>query len=167
MRDDSQTFLLDDISVTDQTNPSGNLIVNGGFEDGLNFAPAPNGWTHLTFGPTSGGEARDANARTGTYAYLDSTRSAYDGISQAIATQIGDVYTIDFWFNAETDFYGKQFQQVSDNGNSGSTGNGFDLLVYAGKIPTMAAATGAPEPASAALFSAGLIGLYMRRRRKG
>jgi hypothetical protein len=66
----------------------------------------------------------------------------------------------------EADFYGNQFQQVSDNGNSGSKGNGFDLLVYAGKIPTVAPATGASEPASAALCSAGLIGLCARRRKK-
>jgi hypothetical protein len=168
MRDDPQTFLLDDISVTDKTNPSGNLIVNGGFEEGPEFASAPTGWTYLTFGPTSGGEAHQSNARTGSYAYLDSARSAYDGITQSINTQIGDTYVIDFWFNAETDFYGTTFKQVSDNGGSGSTGNGFDLLVYAGKIPTMTAVTtGAPEPASATLFSAGLIGLWLRRRRKG
>lgn len=165
-RDDPQTFILDDVSVADQTHPSSNLVVNGGFESGPNFAPAPDGWTYISFGAPFGGEARDANPHSGSYAYLDSATAGYDGISQAIDTTIGDAYVIDFWFNAETDFYGDHFQQLSNNGYPGATGNGFDLLVYAGPIPETAPTGDVPEPASLMLFAAGLAGIRLRGRRK-
>src|SRR6185503_12811612 len=55
-REDPAFLFLDDVSLTDVTTSSGELVTNGGFEDGVVGASAPNGWTYLNvFGAAFGG----------------------------------------------------------------------------------------------------------------
>ena len=64
-REDPAFLFLDDVSLTDVTNPSGELVLNGGFESGPSGASAPTDWTYLnSFGATFGGVV-SGGARTG------------------------------------------------------------------------------------------------------
>ena len=158
-RDDPSFIYLDDVSVT--TGGGLNLLSNGGFEDGPLNANAPALWTFLTFDAAPTGVVANYFPRSGSYEYLDGAVQAYDGITQAVATTPGETYTIAFWMAEGSDW--ATFSPISTDGDvTGTGGNGIDLLVYAGAIPTLVA-----EPTSIALLGAGLAGLARLRRRKG
>ena len=160
-REDPAFLFLDDVSLFDNTTASAVVVVNGGFEAGPLNANAPAGWTYLnSFGATFAGIVSNNGPHTGSNNYYDGAVQAYDGITQAIATTVGDNYTISFWLNDNSG--GGTFHRVSTNGDVTDTGgNGIDLLVYAGAIPTLAT----PEPATLTLVGLGLVGAYRRRRR--
>jgi len=140
------------------------LILNGGFEAGPVGANAPTNWTFLnTFGATFAGVVATNDPHTGTNNYSDGAVQAYDGITQAIATAVGQTYTISFWLNDNSG--NNTFSRLSTNGDvSGTGGNGIDLLVYGGAIPTLAV----PEPETYAMLLAGLgmLGFIARRRKQ-
>jgi PEP-CTERM motif len=88
---------------------------------------------------------------------------AYDGITQAIATTPGLKYTISFWLNDNSAL--TTFSRLSTNGNeTGVGGNGIDLLVYAGQVPTLQPTV--PEPATLLLLATGGAAIGWARRRK-
>jgi hypothetical protein len=161
-REDPAFLFLDDVSVTTGGGP--NLVLNPGFELGPVGASAPTDWTYLNaFGAIAGGQV-GGGAHTGSLAYVDGAVQAYDGITQAIPTIPGLTYTISFWLNDNGPL--TTFSRLSTNGDVTDTGgNGIDLLVYAGQIPTLTPPAAVPEPATLTLVGLGLIGAYRRRRR--
>ena len=165
-REDPNFLSLDDVTVRDVTTSSAVTVVNGGFESGIVGNNAPVGWTYLNiFGAGAAGVVSTANPHTGSNAYRDGAIQAYDAITQAIPTTIGDVYNVSFYLDDSGSL--TTFSRLSTNGNTTDTGgNGIDVLVYAGAVPVRA--NPVPEPAT--LASAGIavlvgLGVAWRRRR--
>jgi hypothetical protein len=158
-RDDPEFLFLDDVSVT--TGGGSNLVLNPGFELGPVGSSAPTDWTYLnSFGATFGGQVESGNGNGGGNGYVDGAVQAYDGITQSIATAVGSLYNVTFFLSENSG--DSTFSRVSTNGDViGTGGNGIDLLVYAGAVPTL---TPVPEPATLTMFGLGLAAMYRRRR---
>jgi hypothetical protein len=160
-RDDPAFLELSSVSVT--TGSGSNLVANGNFAAGTIGGSAPTGWSYLNYYTASnGGVLKSACGISSLNCYYDGAVQGYDMISQAITTKVGSTYTVTFDLN-ETGS-ATTFSRLSTNGNvTTSAGNGVDVLVYAGALPTKA-----PEPSSFALLFAGLTGLgwVVRRRRR-
>ena len=166
-RDDPAFLSLDDVGLMNVTTSSPVTLTNPGFEDGPLDANAPAGWTYLnSFGASFAGVVDNNNPHSGANNYYDGAVQAYDGITQAVTTITGDLYQVSFWLDENSG--DDTFSQISTNGDvSGTGGNGIDLLVYAGVIPTCGngCVGHIPEPGSMTLLGLSLIGLGALRRR--
>ena len=169
IREDPAFLLLDNVSLVDVTTASGNLLTNGDFELGPVGASAPTGWTYLnTFGATFGGAVAAGCGVGSSNCYDDGAVQAYDAITQAVATTVGDTYQLTYEYadscpgDCGTAGGVTVYQPLSTNGDVTDTGgNGRDMFVYAGALPVRA-----PEPGSLALLGAALVGFgWLRRRR--
>ena len=160
-RDDPAFLTLDNVRLFTGNGP--NLLVNGDFEAGPAGAQAPTGWSYLNqYGATAGGVVQSGRGVNGSFGYYDGAVQAYDAITQSVATTIGSLYTVSFMLNENSSL--TTYRAVSNNGQSGSGGNGVNLAVYAqAGVPVLSAV---PEPAtwSMLILGFGAVGFAMRRR---
>ena len=165
-REDPAFFSVTDITLTDLTHPSGNLVLNGDFSLGPVGSENPLNWTFQnTFGAEASGVVRGAGTCGGGIpgnCWYDGSVQAYDEISQTIATTVGDMYEVSF---AATDNSGLDiYQPLSTNGNTTSPGgNGIDILVYAQAAPPP---LNTPEPSTWAMMVLGFAGMGFVAYRK-
>jgi hypothetical protein len=161
LRDDPGFLGLDDISMVDTTrNNSVNLVVNGGFENGLTgWGNNPGPSSFPGFVNTPGVNNPCPDPLNGNFNWCDGSLQSYDSIDQVIATTVNDSYTVSFWLtSAFTIEATPTFHATSVNGdNDDPGGNGVDVLVY--NAPGVPVVPSVPEPASLLLFGGGLTGL--------
>jgi hypothetical protein len=166
-RDDPAVLLFEDVSVTDLTTSSGNLLTNGDFTGGTytsnGNSSTPTGWTYDNFGAVIGARSVQ-NLCTGTDCWVDGALQAYDGLSQTISTNVGDNYRIIFYVGEDSNC-GCTFSRLSTNGDvTDGGGNGIDVLAYAQKgVPTLAPT---PEPSSLLMLATGLFAIAKIVRRR-
>lgn len=162
-RDDPAFIFFDNAFVADTSSPATNLLSNSGFETG-----DLTDWSYLNqYGAAFGGQVLcdgDGQGPSNCFWYNGAVQ-AYDAITQAIATTIGDTYSITFWAHENNVSGDTNWSELSTNGDVTDTGgNGINITVYAGAIPPSTV----PEPAELGMFGFGalLIGAFVGLRRR-
>ena len=132
-REDPAFVFLFNTSVVNLTTSSGNLLTNGGFSGGTytdnGNSATPTGWTYANiYGASAGGVVTSSCEGYGSHCWYDGAVQAYDAISQAISTTVGDQYQVSFSATDNSDL--TDWSRVSTNGDvTGTGGNGADILV--------------------------------------
>lgn len=176
-REDPAFVFISDVSLVDNTTSSGNLLTNGDFSGGTYSSNgnslAPIGWTYANaYGAEAGGEVT-SNCDGGTaFCWDDGAVQAYDAIDQVVGTNIGDSYTLSFYYTDNGAL--NTFSDLSTNGDSSDPGgNGVDILAYAqAGLPTactpgVVCSNNVPEPGSPALIIIALMALtFIQYRNK-
>jgi len=142
----STTLSIAGYQVPDYENATQNgVFLNGG---GANLLGQTWGFTAAASGSDASQFSDGSSVNALDFAGVSAGYS--DTFSQTIATTAGSAYTYDFMYSQDVHGYGTSpsFFQVSTSGIAG------------------AAAPAVPEPASVALFGAGLAALGWMRRRK-
>ncbi len=158
-RDDSGALLFSDPSLVDTTTQPSNLFANPTFTAGTHTS---NGNIHTPIDWTDTNphvyvfnafEEASCGAISGSNCWGTGTVGAYDSLSQTVTTTIGDSYSLSFYVLGGA-VNTSNFSDLSTNGQSGTSGNGVDVLAYAqgGVQPT-----NVPEPSSLAVLGSGLI----------
>ncbi len=164
-RDVPAFFAFDNASVTGPGSTV-NLLQDAGFEAAAVGSNFPAGWqrfiqpvdTTFVGVVASNGPSLDCNAGAsqGSQFWCDGSFQGYDGLAQAIATTVGQTYTVSF--------------DLQNANNSPITNPTIDMLVYAqdglpfGTPPAGPGPTSVPEPAAALLLIPGLIGMTVSVR---
>lgn len=164
-RDDPAFIHFDNAFVANSSSPATNLLLNSGFETG-----DLTDWTYVNqYGAAFGGQVlyNPGQGQGGSnYFWYNGAVQAYDAITQAISTTIGDTYSISFWAMEDNPVGDTNWSELSTNGIvTGTGGNGINITVYAGAIPPP---TNVPEPAALGMFGFGalLIGGFLGLRRR-
>jgi hypothetical protein len=178
-REDPAFFSFSNVTLIDDTSPSSNLILNGTFASGSGQNPTD--WTFANvYGASASGVVSSSCGGGLSTCWYDGSVQAYDAITQLVATNVGDTYTLSFVYTDNSAL--STFSDLSTNGDTTSSGgNGIDILAYAqaglpvactpGVVCTTPTptptptATSTPEPASLALVAAGLLAVASFRRR--
>lgn len=174
-REDPAFISFSNVSLIDLANPGLNLILNGTFADGV--GENATNWTFANvYGATASGHVQTGCGGGLATCWYDGSVQAYDAITQLVSTTVGHTYTLAFDYSDNSNL--TTFSDLSTNGNTTTSGgNGIDILAYAqAGLPVACApgtvctgpggSTSTPEPASAALLAAGLLGMGWVRRRK-
>ena len=162
-RDDPTFISFSNVSLVDNTDHSGNLILNGNFASGSGENPTD--WAFVNeYGAEASGVVGTNCAGGLATCWVDGSVQAYDAITQVVSTNIGDSYTLSFAYSENGPL--TNFSDLSTNGDVTDTGgNGLDILAYAqAGTPSPTAVT--PEPSSMLLVGTGLlsIGGVFRKR---
>jgi hypothetical protein len=162
-REDPAFLSVTDITLTDLTNPSGNLVLNGDFSLGPVGSENPLNWTFQnTFGADASGVVQDGCQGGSASCWFDGSVQAYDELSQTISTTVGDMYEVSF--SAIDNGSLTTYSALSTNGNTtGTGGNGVDILVYAQAAPPP---LNTPEPSTWAMMILGFAGMGFIAYRK-
>ncbi len=158
LRNDPAYTALNDVSL--QNSQGVEMLQDGNFEGG--------GYDHWT--PVNQYGALDSGVFStgcdgvtgGGVVWCDGSVQAYDAISQGGLNLQPGHYTLSFWLDTSNGCGTCDFRDLSNNGQSGTGGNGIDVLAYVGSGPPAPA----PEPSSLALLGSGIVGLFGMLRRK-
>ncbi|MGD0960028.1 MAG: hypothetical protein ABSB19_09495 [Methylomonas sp.] len=154
IRNDPSFTYLSDIGLTDTTSGSAaNLITDANFVSATLFTTTDPYWTYSNPSGATGftGEFINLGIYSGdgqSNVFYDGSSGSYDGISQQLATKIGDNYQLSFWI---------------DNQGSGAYSSVNDVLAYATAV---APTSSVPAPSAFTLFSIGLLGISLARGKK-